>query len=248
MRDTTSVLGRLRQEQLIVVPDSVKNPYEIDGYTAATQPALKDVVVKNAVFTCHTLWHTVYGNTKQEIESLLESRTDSVFLDRLLSNPNSAYVIWAIAYLRKHPSFSTEFHLRILDKITSENLQVSDVAFAFFHSEQLKNKELQLALVQHLSNWEANKKKEFLWWLDELKADQPIVDQVVVQLLHSFQAGELGIGSLNLILQLIDPQQIYTNPEIRKSLDEISASDQAYIRNMTQRFMKNLVLESTTKH
>jgi hypothetical protein len=63
LRDTASVLKGLKPEDLIIVPDSIDpyKAYEVDGYTAATQPALAEVVVKDAVYTCHTLWHTVYG-------------------------------------------------------------------------------------------------------------------------------------------------------------------------------------------
>jgi hypothetical protein len=55
LRDTLSILKNLEQEELIIVPDTI-NPYEVDGYTAATQPALAEVVVKDAVYTCHYMF------------------------------------------------------------------------------------------------------------------------------------------------------------------------------------------------
>ena len=57
LKDTTSVLKRLKQEQLIIMPDKPEL-LKVDGYTAPTQPTLAEVVVKGAVYTCHTLWHT----------------------------------------------------------------------------------------------------------------------------------------------------------------------------------------------
>ena len=71
LKDTASILKTMNQVELIIVPDTI-NPFEIDGYSAATQPALTEVIVKDAVYTCHTLWHTVHGPSQKSIENILE--------------------------------------------------------------------------------------------------------------------------------------------------------------------------------
>ncbi len=80
LRDTVSILKDLQYEELVIedtsqlsVDDkSKKKLFEVDGYSSATLPSLKEYVVKDAVFTCYTLWHTVYGETKVFIDDILK--------------------------------------------------------------------------------------------------------------------------------------------------------------------------------
>lgn len=82
LRDKFSLLKELKQEELIVVPENV-NSYEVDGYTAATKPGLDQVVVKDAVYTCYTLWHTVHGPVRNFILETIESRINDDYLKLL---------------------------------------------------------------------------------------------------------------------------------------------------------------------
>jgi hypothetical protein len=68
LRDTASILKDLKPEDLIIVPDTIDayKAYEVDGYTAATQPALAEVMVKDAVYTCHTCGTLFTARFKQK--------------------------------------------------------------------------------------------------------------------------------------------------------------------------------------
>jgi hypothetical protein len=64
LSDSVSVLKDLKQEDLIVRTEKDdKNP-NIDAVSGATQLSLQEYLVRNAAYTCYTLWHTVYGNTR----------------------------------------------------------------------------------------------------------------------------------------------------------------------------------------
>jgi hypothetical protein len=119
LRDTASILRNLNQEDLIIVPDTI-NPYEayeVDGYTAATQPAIAEVVVKDAVYSCHTLWHTVYGPVQDTIHQILKKRINEEFLAKMLAGNKTEYTIWAIKSLSDYPEYHEKFYPAILEYV-----------------------------------------------------------------------------------------------------------------------------------
>lgn len=88
LADTASILKDLRYEDLTVeeiVDRGDESLFEVDGYSGATSPSLKEYVVDNAVFTCYTLWHTVYGETKTYIDNLLQGRINPAYITRLIN-------------------------------------------------------------------------------------------------------------------------------------------------------------------
>ena len=49
---------------------------EVDGITGATKLEIKQSVVEGALFSCHTLYHLVYGNVQTQIRKTTESIYD----------------------------------------------------------------------------------------------------------------------------------------------------------------------------
>jgi hypothetical protein len=235
--DTASILKDLKSEELIIVPDSIDlyKAYEVDGYTAATRPGLAEVVVKDAVYTCHTLWHTVYGPTQKEIHKILESRLNEEYLSLMLNSQNPAYRSWAIRGIEKHREYHETFYQQIINCIKSENTELANKAHGYFQPELLKDTTIQNKLVDTMPAVDMNFRYEILWKLIGL---EKVDEKAVLKLLHLFEEKTLGIGAYNLVLRLVSPDHLKNNNEISQLVNNFSEHENGYIRNLTQRLLK----------
>jgi hypothetical protein len=236
LRDTASILKDLKQEDLIIVPDTIDPymAYEVDGYTAATQPALADVVVKDAVYSCHTLWHTVYGPVQNAIHEILENRINKEFLALMFNSKNQAYISWAIGSTEKFPEYHKTLYGKILECIQAENQPLANQALAYFQPALLTDSVIQNQLVQVIPGVDMKIKYEILWKLTGLKK---VNESVVLKLLDMFEKETLGVGALNLIYHLVSNEHLNDNQEIAQALIHLSEHENGYVRNLTQRLL-----------
>jgi hypothetical protein len=234
LRDTASILKDLKQEDLIIVPDTIDPymAYEVDGYTAATQPALAEVVVKDAVYTCHTLWHTVYGPVQTEIHQIMESRISEEFLAKMFESQKPEYISWAIESVEKHPEYHAGFYSKIMEFISSENSALANQALSYFQPELLADTAVQLQLIQVMPDSDTSIKYEILWKFISLGQ---IHQKAVVKLLEMFASQQLGVGTYNLILRLITLEHLNNSEEIVQILNDLSENENGYIQNLTKR-------------
>jgi hypothetical protein len=233
LKDSTSILKRLKQEELIIVPEN-RELLQVDGYTAATQPTLAEVVVKDAVYTCHTLWHTVYGPVQEKIFEILEGRISSDYLALLFENESPDYNLLAIGFVQKYPDFHQQFYPEIIRSIQSVNDNLAGKALNYFHSEFLKDETIQNRIVNVIPSVSAQRKNDILWRLSEVGK---INDNAILELLEMVEKKQIGVGSINLVLRLIQPEQIANNHEISIKLQNLAKNENAYIRNLTNKLL-----------
>lgn len=243
LSDTASILKELKSEELIIVPDSIDpyKAYEIDGYTAATQPALAEVVVKDAVYTCHTLWHTVYGPTQAKILEILDKRVSTNFLRRMFESQDTKKMIWGIRAVEKHSSYHEDFFPLFIQYIRSDKTEISERALQYFHPSGLNDASLQKQLVEVMPDLSTEKKNTIIWKFIE---SPYVTEEVVFELLSLFQEQQLNIGSLNLIYRLIHPKHL-KNQRIMLALERLSKYEDAYVRNLTDRLLTKLKSNGT---
>lgn len=229
LADTSSILKNLKTEDL-TVEEKEKNPYEVDGYTAATQPGIKDVVVKDAVYTCHTLWHTVYGPSRGAVLAILEERISEDYLRLLFNSGNPSLVARAISCVEKRPDFHRVFYPMILDAVLSEHPPLSEQALNYFLPSQLSGYDEQMQLANLIPGVGAQKKYDIIWKLVE---SGKVHETVVLQLLKYFDSQEIGVGSLNLVYRMVSPEFFNRDGEIKSLLQKLAGHKNAYIRNLT---------------
>jgi hypothetical protein len=233
LNDPNSVLKDYSSEDLTIekVPD---NPFEVDGYTSATQPTLAEVVVKDAVYTCHTLWHTVFGSTRTMILDILDKRVSHDYLALMFESQFPAYVVWAIGIVERLPEYHEDFYPLIIENIKSEDASLSQQALNYFQSHMLNDEALQKQLAAVIPELTTQKKYDIIWKFVDLEKTN--VD-VVLTLLEMFQQQEIGVGAINLIYRLVLPEHLTDNQRIREIVQELSAHENAYIRNLTGRLL-----------
>lgn len=234
--DTASILKGLKQEDLIIVPDTIDayKAYEVDGYTAATQPALAEVVVKDAVYSCHTLWHTVYGPVQNAIHEIMKNRINKDYLELIFNSQNPAYISWAIESVEKFPEYHEDFYPKIIKHIKSEKSDLANQSLNYFYPELLADTTVQRKFVQVLGDADMSIKYEILWKLIEL---EEVDELVVLSLLKMFDEEAVGIGAYNLILRLVTSEHLNDNSEISQIINNLSEHDNGYVRNLTQKLL-----------
>lgn len=242
LADTNSVLKDLEYDDLfseITNDHHKKSIFEVDGYTRATSPSLSDHVVKDAVFTCFTLWHTVYGETKEEINSILSNRIDYGYLKKLL-NGKDANQILALNYLGENIHILPIWEEEILKSINSENKYISDKAITLLSNEFLASKEKQINLIKLIERAPTHVTYEIIYKLQSIGF---VSEDAISLLLDMYLENKLNVGTLNLVYKIISDQLengngLNNSMNIKKRLMEIHNSDNAYASSLTNTLLK----------
>ena len=231
LSDPNSILKDLKQEDLIIKP--APEGKKLDGHSGATQPSLKEYLIKDAAYTCYTLWHTVYGNTQKEIKKLLEMRADSVYLQLLFDQKSPGQLIWAVDFIRTHPEYHTAFFRQIIKQIGSKNDILSQQALNYLSKEQLTEQAIQKELVLIFEEVTYQRKFELLW---KLSAAQHIDNDLIMIFLTSFEEQKINASMLGYVFKLIRAENL-GNPLILGKLKTFLKHENLYVRNITQKLL-----------
>jgi hypothetical protein len=249
LRDTVSILKDLQYEELVIedtsqlrVDDkSDKKLFEVDGYSSATLPSLKEYVVKDAVFTCYTLWHTVYGETKVFIDDILKERIDSEYINKLL-NGSENQKLFALEIIRRNNSFFFEFESEILPLVASQNKNISEKALSVITPQYLSNSKNQLRFIELMDNSLPETKYEIIY---KMQLIDNISSDAIILLIDKYRTGKISAGGLNQIFKIISKQMgtnknILNNHEIENRLVQLSKHSNPYTANLTKNFLKSI--------
>lgn len=249
LADTVSILKELQYEDLVIEEKSEisvdnkaeKSLFEVDGYTSATLPSLTEYVVKDAVFTCYTLWHTVYGETKVHIEDLLEDRIDSQYIFKLL-NGNDNQKLFALEMIKQNNSFFSEFESQSLFLIASQNKNISEKALSLITPQYLSNPQKQLKFIELMDNSLSETKYEIIYKMQLVDNVSP---DAIILLIDKYLTAKISAGGLNQIYKIISKQTvtnktILSNNEIEKRLSQLSKHPDPYTSNLTKNFLNSI--------
>ncbi|PWJ58580.1 hypothetical protein CLV98_104440 [Dyadobacter jejuensis] len=234
LADANSIFRELGMEDLVVETDET-----IDGKTGATQKSLSEYVVSEAVYTCYTLWHIVYGPTQSRIKALIAERASEAYLRLALTNEDSIYPIWALGYVADHPGNSVPFFDRLLTQLTSSNETVASLAMEAIHPQALSKEGSQLAFVNQIPQLDDLKKLDMLWKLAEAET---VYDQVLIQLLGYYQAGQLNATALGYVYKLFSAPNM-ANPIVYKNLERLLSDPNRYVANTTKKLLEKWTVD-----
>jgi hypothetical protein len=233
LSDRDSPLRNLTYEDLTSPPEN-NLPFKVDGYSSATRPALLEVVVKDAVYTCHSLWHTVYGSTRKKIIKILDDKSSSEYVKLMMTSKNPSYISWSIQQVFNKLEWHHEFYPQIIEYVNSDDELLYQLALDYFSDWKIKDERIQMELATIVPKVNSQRKIDILWKLIEIGE---VDEDVVFELLKYFDAGIIRIGSLNLILKLIQPKHLEHNG-IKNMMDKLALHNDLYVRNMVFKFTK----------
>lgn len=248
--DTLSIFKELVYEDLIVEDEnqpkedaSTENSLfsfrKVDAVSSATSPALKDHVIENAVFTCYTLWHTVYGETKAYIDDVIGDRIDATYIRKLV-NGNEKQSYLALDILKKYNSYFPEFDSLVFSMVNSQNKEVSTKALSVIPNEYLRNADNQLKFIELIDNSLHESKLRIIYRLQSVDG---VSAEAIVRLLDKYIQEKVSKGSLNMIYRVISKNMnvnnnLLENKEIASRLNQLSAHSDSYVANLTNNFLK----------
>jgi hypothetical protein len=230
LRDTSSLLKDVKMEALA---DEVvtRDKHEIDAITGATKPTFSQAVVSGAVYTCYTLWHTVYGQSRVSIMDILDKRINQSYLSLLFKSENPSYISLAIRSVEKHPEYHAYYYPQIISFIKSTDVSLSKEALDYFEPDRLEDEVVQKRLVELIVS--PQKEYEIIWKFTKLHKTS---DDVVVTLLELYEKHELIVGTLNLIFYLIQNEHL-SNPRILHLLNRLETTESVYNQNLIRRLL-----------
>ncbi|MCK9412929.1 MAG: hypothetical protein M0Q53_11555 [Prolixibacteraceae bacterium] len=225
-----SVLKVLKIEELTINSED-KKKNKVDAFSGATMPALSEFVVKDAVYSCYTLWHTVYGTTRDQINSILEQRTDDRYIRLLFEQKDPQYSIWAIDYIEKHPKYQQVFYHHIMNLIQSEDNNVSRKSLHFFIPDRLSDAAIQKEMAFQMEKASATHKFEIIMLF---KALPKVTNDAILIMLVQFKNRKIGTGLLEYLCNLIQPENL-KDSRIVEELKSISKDKNQYVKNIAQK-------------
>jgi hypothetical protein len=232
LSDSLSVLKRYKIEELTVETESVsKDKKLIDGHSGATEPSLAGYVVKDAVYTSFTVWHSVYGYTMEKIKSIIEQRTDESYLKMVFEEKKPLYVWWAIDFIKKHPRYHQAFYREIMGYINSDNINLSKSALGYFTPAILSDEEIQKELAIVMNEASLQRKFEIIWKFSTL---QRVNDDIIIDLLGQYESQKLSTTMLGNVCEMITAENLQ-DTRIQSKLQNISKDENQYVKNITAR-------------
>jgi len=228
--DSLSVLKRYKIEELTIATEN-KNKDLIDGHSGATEPSLSGYVVKDAVYTTFTLWHSVYGCTIEKIRSILEERTNENYLKLIFEYKKPIYLLWAIDFIRNHPRYHQSFYPDIMSFINSEDINISKCALGYFTPSLLSDAGLQNELAKVMQEGSLQRKFEILCKFSTLRQ---VNNDIIVDLLGQYENQKLSTTMLGYVCEMIRAENL-EDIRIQTKIQNISKDENQYVRNITQR-------------
>jgi hypothetical protein len=228
LSDSLSVFKDLEIEDLVIEKQN-----DVDGVSGATSKSLTDYVVRDAVYTCYTLWHTVYGTSKNNINALLKQRVSKDYLSKMLNRNDPATNIWTLNKMISEPEYSAPFFNELISKVASGDERTSSLALRAISPTNLNSETFQKKLVDQIPKADDLKKLDIIWKLN----DCPVVyDAVIIQLLHYYQQGIINPTALNYVYKTISGKNML-NPDIAKKLRGFLTDKNRYIRDITDKLL-----------
>jgi hypothetical protein len=236
LSDSLSVLKSLKQEELIILPEKKKDSVKVDAYSGATKVNLQEYLVKNAAYTCYTLWHTAYGPTRAKILAVLDARIDSAGLEKIFALNDPKFHIWAIKTIEKHPEFHAAFYPRIIRLIKSGNMDIAHRALDYFTPSRLQDGTVQTGIAQTLG--ESLPQLRFYIIL-KFKSLPRISNDAILIMLEQYETQKIYAGLLAGVCEMIQPENLKDSRIIQK-LRKLSKDKNQYVRGMAE----NLIAKS----
>ncbi|WP_273272567.1 hypothetical protein, partial [Maribacter polysiphoniae] len=221
-----SILGNLQREDLILEENRALLEKGIDAYSGATKPSLYGTIVRGAVYTCYTLWHTVYGPTHHRILQILDEKANDEYLRNIFNEQDIGYIFWGINYLERQSKYQNEFYKEVAHYINSKNDELSQKALDYFSANRLTELEVQKYLV---INCNKEKQLDIIWKLSDI---ENLDSSVVLLLLEKYRNGSIDATELGYVYKMMTKKHL-ENDKINLTLQNLLNDENRYVRNIT---------------
>lgn len=245
LADPFSALANYSIQELIPKMDSTK--IKVDAISTATIAAVLDYIVKGAVYTTYTLWHTVYGPTKREIGKLTSERLTSEIVLKLLNSKNQNDQIWTLNQISEKVEISIAIQNKLLEFISSNDIYLIERSLNVLNPNSLTS-ECQIKLVNIFNNSSFLQKRLIIQKLN----DAPKLDTYVKKNL-SFELKNLNGVLIKTVLDMFSFHKI-EDEVVTENVALLLKNENRYIVNQALGYLESLenlnkkILKSVEKY
>ena len=235
LSDSLSILKGLAMDDLTFKTKKDNRDNEVDGYTSATPLVLSYYVVKDAVYTCYTLWHTVYGNTLKEIRAALDQRVNNKYLSLIFEKKDPGYICWGIGFIKRNPLYHDAFYRKILEQVKSPDIAVSTKAIQYFTHGNLLDARIQAELVSLVGEVSSQNKFEIFRSFSTVSKTS---NEAILVMLKQYENKRISVGFLKYVCNLIRTANLKDKRIINK-LKNLLKDESLYVRNLIEKLLQH---------
>lgn len=226
LSDSLSLLSRYSLHGL-----SAQN---VDGISGATIPDLTKYIVPDAAYTSYTLWHLVYGTTRDSLNILNRQLVTVSLLDSLFKHDNWYDRCWALKMAPSCGCPINRFIPQIIEMLGSENYWTVSNALNFIDSFQLPDSIYQAKLFQISQSNNFNLKRLALNRIQMLESLDMRVAKRMIQQLSSESP-----YMINSILSALENKYHPTETEI-ETISSLLRDNNKKVANNAYSYLKNM--------
>lgn len=226
LSDSLSILKTISEDDLVDKPD-------VDAHTGATKSSYREILIDGAAYSCYSLWHTVYGKTRKEVQRIIAKEINVSYLKNLFESNKIQQQRWVINYVSQHPEFQNDFNNSIIQLLNKPDEESVQNALDYLSSSVLSSVETTQLLLSIYSKSDLNRRFQIIWRLSKLDY---LNDNIILYLLADFEKHKLNASSLLYVYKAIKPINL-ENKQIHKKITKLLKYNNRFVRNITQKVM-----------
>lgn len=235
LADSLSPIGDFGYQKL--VPENTV-PERVDGVTRPTSKDVLQYVVKGAVFTTHTMWNLVYGQTRKDVEHATEAALNPRFLLDILNSHDIWDRYWVLDRMHMLPDVPPQVKNKVISFVCDSSYNLALHTLTVLPKDWGEDSAAQQALwltfdcvlpalkpkvMEKLSTYEKLNRSILLDIADRLPTMYGPVLNAALQCLRKYLLEEPEI--LQRVTALLDHNNPYIVKQINKFLQEVPAND-----------------------
>lgn len=202
LKDSLSVL---RYYTLTEIQPQKTAKIKTDGISGATAPDLSGYIVPEAAYTSYTLWHLVYGDTRDSIISWSSKNVSVSLIDSLMKCTDVYDKIWALKTIGKVEDNCQSFKSKVLDNLSIENFQLIQKSITVLENCFVTDSLIQPRLVPLLHSFNAELRNFVVNYFQS----HHIHPKVAVQMVQELRNG--NYSTINTILSALKYYKLSDN-------------------------------------
>lgn len=195
--ENNSPLANYRLDELAKHQDTL--PDDIDGISSATLQSVLDHSVQGAVYTTYTLWHMIYGTTRDEVRRVSTENLSAEVVKHILQSDQTKEKIWVLNHLPSEMNYSDELCIELLDLVRGSDMYLAERALNAMPGRIL-TRDIQLSLSDLYPNSRIIKQR---WIIFKLRDAAALEKELVDILLQGLEVSRVSIvrATLSLLVQ-----------------------------------------------
>jgi hypothetical protein len=235
--DSVSMFKSMKEKDL--TSSNIVKGNNIDARSGATRTNLKDYAVSGAVYTCYSLWHTVYGSTRTKILQIQNAYINENYVKKLIDSRIISNLLFVIKLMEANNKLALRFENDIIYLLFDKQMQGADFylfekkTVQYFESGGLIDCNLQVKMANYWLQTNGLISSRIIWTF--LNA-YSVCDEACIILLNGMLNNVKSRVNFGLISHAIKPDNL-KNKKIYDAVIKFSISENIYVSNAAKKLL-----------